>query len=68
AADELRKNALSTIRYAEFGIPSCNLGKNESIHGGKHLVPILRTYMPHLHVLQSWRPDDFPWTSRKLVN
>ncbi|CAM4772514.1 unnamed protein product [Rotaria magnacalcarata] len=32
AADELRKNALRTIRYAEFGIPSCNLGKNESIH------------------------------------
>ncbi|CAM4796645.1 unnamed protein product [Rotaria magnacalcarata] len=63
AADELRKNALSTIRYAEFGIPSCNLGKNESIHSGKHLVPILRTYMPHLHVLQLWRPDDFPWTS-----
>ncbi|CAF2087003.1 unnamed protein product, partial [Rotaria magnacalcarata] len=52
AADELRKNALRTIRYAEFGIPSCNLGKNESIHSGKHLVPLLSTYMPHLHTLQ----------------
>ncbi|CAF4734955.1 unnamed protein product, partial [Rotaria sp. Silwood2] len=64
AADELRKNALNTVRYAEFGIPSCNLGRNEWIHIGKHLVPLLSTYMPHLQALQLWRPDDFPWTSR----
>ncbi|CAF3061063.1 unnamed protein product [Rotaria sp. Silwood2] len=63
AADELRKNALTTIQYAEFGIPSCNIGRNESIHIGKNLVSILSTYMPHLHTLQLWRPDDFPWTS-----
>ena len=63
----MRKNALSTIRYAEFGIPSCNRGRNESIDIGKHLVPLLSTYMPHLHTLHLWRPDDFPWTSRKFV-
>ncbi|CAF4304359.1 unnamed protein product [Rotaria sp. Silwood2] len=67
AADELRKNALTTIRYAEFGIPSCNLGRNESIDIGKHLIPLLSTYMPHLHTLQLWRPDDFLWTSRNLL-
>lgn len=67
AADELRKDALNTIRYAEFGISSCNGGRNESIHSGKHLVPLLSSYMPHLHTLQLWRPDDFPWTSRKFV-
>ncbi|CAF4758534.1 unnamed protein product, partial [Rotaria sp. Silwood2] len=63
ANDELRKNALTTTRYAEFGIPSCNLGRNESIPIGKHLVLLLSTYMPHLHALQLWRPDDFSWTS-----
>ncbi|CAF3061045.1 unnamed protein product [Rotaria sp. Silwood2] len=67
AADELRKNALTTIQYAEFGIPSCNIGRNESIHIGKNLVSILSTYMPHLHTLQLWRPDDFPWTSHDHV-
>ncbi|CAF4679218.1 unnamed protein product [Rotaria sp. Silwood2] len=67
ANDELRKNALTTTRYAEFGIPSCNLGRNESIPIGKHLVLLLSTYMPHLHALQLWRPDDFSWTSHDHV-
>ncbi|CAF1550330.1 unnamed protein product [Rotaria magnacalcarata] len=57
------KNALSTVRYAEFGIPSCNLGSNESAYIGKHLVPFLSIYMPNLHSLHLWRPDDFPWTT-----
>ncbi len=61
------KNALITIRDAEFGIQSCNGGSNESIHIGKHLVPLVGTFMPHLQRLRLWRPDDFPWTSSKLI-
>ncbi len=64
----MRKNALNTVRYAEFGIPSCNSDHNESIHIGKHLVPVLRTFMPHLQTLCLWRPDDFPWTSSMKIN
>jgi hypothetical protein len=63
----LRENALSTVRYAEFGITSCNFGENEFVHIGKHLVPFLNTYMPHLQTLRLWKPDDFPWTSRKFI-
>ena len=61
------KNALITVRDAEFGISSCNSGNNESIHIGKHLVPLVGTFMPHLQRLRLWRPDDFPWTSSKLI-
>ncbi|CAF4591121.1 unnamed protein product [Rotaria sp. Silwood2] len=59
------KNALRTIRHAEFRISSCNVGYDESVHIGKYLVPLLSTYMPHLQTLCLWRPDDFPWTSIK---
>ncbi|CAF4313288.1 unnamed protein product [Rotaria magnacalcarata] len=48
AADELRKNALRTIRYAEFGIPSCNLGKNESIHSVQPNYKSRQLYGPFL--------------------
>ncbi len=58
---------LSTVRHAEFGISSCNIGNNESIHIGKHLVPLLRMFMPELQTLCLWRPDDFPWTSSKFI-
>ncbi|CAF5030348.1 unnamed protein product, partial [Rotaria sp. Silwood1] len=63
AFDISLKNALRTIRHAEFRISSCNVGYNESVHIGKYLVPLLSTYMPHLQTLCLWRPDDFPWTS-----
>ncbi|CAF3660703.1 unnamed protein product [Rotaria sp. Silwood1] len=65
AFDDLRENALSTVRHAEFGIPTCNFGYNESVQIGKHLVPFLNMYMPHLQTLRLWRPDDFPWTSNE---
>ncbi|CAF3458297.1 unnamed protein product, partial [Rotaria sp. Silwood2] len=63
AFDDLKENVLSIVQHAEFGIPSCNLGNYESIYVGKHLVPFLNSYMPHLQTLCLWRPDDFPWTS-----
>ncbi|CAF3698932.1 unnamed protein product [Rotaria socialis] len=63
ASDDLRQNALTSVVYAEFCISSCNRGNNESIHIGKHLVPLLNTHMPNLQTLKLWRPDDFPWTS-----
>ncbi|CAF0978547.1 unnamed protein product [Rotaria sordida] len=63
AFDDLRKDALSAVQYAEFGITSCNFGYNESVHVGKHLVSVLGTFMPHLKTLCLWRLDDFPWTS-----
>ncbi|CAF2964366.1 unnamed protein product, partial [Rotaria sp. Silwood2] len=63
ASNDLKEKALSTVQCAEFGIPSCHYGSNESIHIGKNLVPFLSTYMPHLQILRLWRPDDFPWTS-----
>ncbi|CAF3958003.1 unnamed protein product [Rotaria sordida] len=65
ASNNLRKNALSTVRHVEFNIPSCNHGPNESIDIGKDLTPFLSTYMPHLQTLCLWRPDDFPWTTMK---
>ncbi|CAF2871504.1 unnamed protein product [Rotaria sp. Silwood2] len=61
--DELRMNALSTVRYAEFGLPSCHKGRGDVAHIGKYLVSFLNTYMPHLQTLRLWRPDDFPWTT-----
>ncbi|CAF2694153.1 unnamed protein product [Rotaria sp. Silwood2] len=63
--DDLKENALSTVRHAEFGIPSCNFAANESAHIGKRLIPFLSTYMSHLQTLRLWRPDDFPWTSKQ---
>jgi hypothetical protein len=63
----LRENALSTVRHAEFGIASCNFGYDVSVQIGKHLVPFLNIYMPHLQTLRLWRPDDFPWTSSKFI-
>ncbi|CAF3459519.1 unnamed protein product, partial [Rotaria sp. Silwood2] len=65
--DDLRINALSTVRYAEFGLPSCHTGRDDLAHVGKHLVPFLHTYMPHLQTLRLWRPDDFPWTTSKFI-
>jgi hypothetical protein len=62
----MRKNALDTVRYAEFGISSCNIGRKDSIDVGKRLVPFLSIYMPHLQTLRLWRPDDFPWTSSNV--
>ncbi|CAF3948420.1 unnamed protein product [Rotaria sp. Silwood2] len=63
ASDELRKDALNTVRHARFTLPSCHHGSNESIRIGEQLVPFLSTYMPHLQTLHLSRPDDFPWTS-----
>ncbi|CAM4754925.1 unnamed protein product [Rotaria magnacalcarata] len=63
AFDELRKDALNTVEYAEFKISGCHRDSNELIRIGKSLVPFLSTYMPHLQTLCLWRPDDFPWTS-----
>ncbi|CAM4768236.1 unnamed protein product [Rotaria magnacalcarata] len=60
--NELRINALNTVRYAEFCLPSCHNGY-ETIHIGKRLVPFISTYMPHLQTLRLWRPDDFSWTT-----
>ncbi|CAF1480169.1 unnamed protein product [Adineta steineri] len=63
ASDILRKDALNTVEYVEFYIPSCHRATNEGIHIGKNLVPFLSTYMPQLQTLRLWRSDDFPWTS-----
>ena len=60
-------NALSTVRYVEFGLTSCHHGSNEVVRIGQNLVPFLSTYMPHLQILRLWREDDFPWTSSKFV-
>lgn len=59
--------ALNTVRYAEFGLPSCHYGFSELTHIGKHLVPFLSTYMPHLQTLHLWRHDDFLWTTSKFI-
>jgi len=60
-------NALSTVRYAEFALPSRHMGRGEVAHIGEHLVPFLSTYMPHLKTLRLWRRDDFPWTTSKFI-
>ncbi|CAF5021381.1 unnamed protein product [Rotaria sp. Silwood1] len=67
ASDELRTNALSTVRYVEFCLPSSCTSSNELIHIGQYLVPFLSTYMPHLQTLRLWRLDDFPWTTSKFI-
>ncbi|CAF4135573.1 unnamed protein product, partial [Rotaria sordida] len=67
ASDKLKKNALSTIRHAEFGLSSCHAGSNESIDIGQNLVPLLGTHMPYLQTLRLWRADDFPWTSSEEI-
>ncbi|CAF1496216.1 unnamed protein product [Rotaria magnacalcarata] len=66
ASKELRTNALSTVRYAGFCLSSCHIGY-EITNIGKHLMPFLSTYMPHLQTLCLWRPDDFPWTTSKFI-
>lgn len=43
------------------------MGLTESIHVGQQLVPLLSTHMPNVQTLHLWRPDDFPWTSRKMI-
>ncbi|CAF3843737.1 unnamed protein product, partial [Rotaria sp. Silwood1] len=63
ASNKLRKNALNSVRYAEFCLPSCHSGSNESTRIGKNLVSFLGNYTPYLQTLRIWRPDDFPWTS-----
>ncbi|CAF4201297.1 unnamed protein product, partial [Rotaria sordida] len=63
ASNELRTNALSSVRYAEFCLPSCHYGYNKANHTGKDLVPFLSRYMPHLQTLRLWRPDDFLFTT-----
>ncbi|CAF4061089.1 unnamed protein product, partial [Rotaria sordida] len=63
ASNKLRKNALNSVRYAEFCLPSCHKGSNESTRIGKNLVSFLGNYTPYLQTLRIWRPDDFPWTS-----
>ncbi|CAF1528204.1 unnamed protein product, partial [Rotaria sordida] len=63
ASNELRTNALSSVRYAEFCLPSCHYGYNKGNHIGKDLVPFLSRYMPHLQTLRLWRPDDFLFTT-----
>ncbi|CAF4800722.1 unnamed protein product [Rotaria sp. Silwood1] len=65
-SDELLKNALKNVRYAEFCLTSCHFGSNQSIGIGKFLVLVLSNYMPHLQALRLWRPGDFPWTTRVL--
>ncbi|CAF1457119.1 unnamed protein product [Rotaria sordida] len=68
ASNELRTNSLSSVRCAEFCLPSCHYGFNNANHIGKHLVSLISTYMPHLQTLRLWRPDDFPWTSIRPDN
>ncbi|CAF4822080.1 unnamed protein product [Rotaria sp. Silwood1] len=63
-SDELLKNALKNVRYAEFCLTSCHFGSNQSIGIGKFLVLVLSNYMPHLQALRLWRPGDFPWTTK----
>ncbi|CAF4062873.1 unnamed protein product, partial [Rotaria sordida] len=63
AFNQLKTNALSSVQYVEFSIPSCHRNSNESANIGKHLVPFLKLHMPHLQTLRLWRPDDFPWTT-----
>ncbi|CAF4342528.1 unnamed protein product, partial [Rotaria sp. Silwood2] len=63
SSNELRTNALSGVQYAEFCLPSCHYDFNKVNHIGKHLVPLISTYMPHLQTLRLWRTDDFPWIS-----
>jgi hypothetical protein len=65
--DEQGMNALSTVRYVEFGLPSCHRSRGDIVRIGKYLVPFLKTYMPHLQTLRLWRPDDFPWTTSKFI-
>jgi hypothetical protein len=65
ALDELKPNALNTVRFAEFRLHSCHRGINEVIRAGEQLVPFLSRYMPQLQTLRLWRIDDFLWTSRK---
>ncbi|CAF4477351.1 unnamed protein product [Rotaria socialis] len=67
ASNELRTNALSSVRYVEVCLPSCHDGYNKANHIGKHLVPFLSTYMPRLQTLRLWRSDDFLWTSSKFI-
>ncbi|CAF2967424.1 unnamed protein product [Rotaria sp. Silwood2] len=68
AFNNLRKNALSTVRYVEFCLPSCYIGSLESFHVGKSLVPFLSNYMPYLQTLCIWKPDDLSWTYTERVN
>ncbi|CAF1228989.1 unnamed protein product [Rotaria magnacalcarata] len=68
AFDTLRKNALSSVRYAEFYLPSCNTGSNDSIRIGKDLASSLGTYTLYLQTLRLWQPDDFPWTSLENIS
>jgi hypothetical protein len=63
----VRTNALSTVRYAEFCLPSCYNSSYEIVRIGKQLVAFLSTYMPRLQTLRLWRPDGFPWTSSKFI-
>ncbi|CAF4868860.1 unnamed protein product [Rotaria sp. Silwood2] len=62
-SNELKINVLSNIQCAEFGIPSCYYGSNDSVHLGKSFVPFLSTYVSQLQTLYLWRPDDFAWAS-----
>lgn len=64
----MKPTAFKSVQCAEFGIPSCHYGSNESVHIGKNLVSFLSTHMPHLKVMHLWRPDDFPWTSSKFIS
>ncbi|CAF1494248.1 unnamed protein product [Rotaria sp. Silwood1] len=43
-SNELRINALSTVRHAEFCLPSCHNGY-ETIHIGKRLVPFITQHV-----------------------
>ncbi|CAF3609736.1 unnamed protein product [Rotaria sp. Silwood1] len=54
ASNELRTNVLSSVRYAEFCLPSCHYGYNKANHIGKYLVPFLSTHMPRLQTLRLW--------------
>lgn len=58
---------LRTVQYAEFCFPSIHNGDTRKICDGKHFVPFLSKYMPHLQRLRLWRQDDFPWTSSKFI-
>ena len=65
ALDDLRPQALSSVRHAGFGLQSCHTGNNDLIRAGGQLVPCLGAFMPKLQTLRLWRADDFLWTSRK---
>ncbi|CAF1310384.1 unnamed protein product [Rotaria sordida] len=58
ASDELSKNALNIVQYANFIILSYHHASNKSIRIGKKPCAF-NTYIPYLQMLRLWQPYDF---------